>query len=275
MSDSNISIVGKYIIENSNWAQRRVLHVFIVFLIIFLILGFYFYKKYQDSKIVAPSCNDKIMNQNEGGIDCEGECVKICREHMSEIKVLYAKAISSGYNTYDLVAMIENDNVGKIPSSIPYIFRVYNGIGIEMASSTGKLDIADGVKMPLIVPNIHINNSDNPATTLYTTLELGHYDMYPAVVHKEKVKVIDYRFDEDEKRLYVNLINSTLDNSEGVQVKVVISDHNGQTKAVGQTIVTSMASGEKRQATITWSESLKDILNKNNTVQIYIVSDTK
>ena len=180
-------------VSNSNWVLRRKLILNFAYIVIVLFVCVYAFNFYLKSKIVAPSCNDKIMNQNEGGIDCEGECVKICREHMSEIKVLYAKAISSGYNTYDLVAMIENDNVGKIPSPIPYIFRVYNGIGVELASSTGKLDIEDGVKMPLIVPNIHINNSDNPATTLYTTLELGHYDMYPTVVHKEKVKVIDYR----------------------------------------------------------------------------------
>ena len=263
-------------VSNSNWVLRRKLILNFAYIVIVLFVCVYAFNFYLKSKIVAPSCNDKIMNQNEGGIDCEGECVKICREHMSEIKILYAKAIPSGYYTYDLVAMIENDNVGKIPSPIPYIFRVYDGLGVELASSTGKLDIADGVKMPLIVPNVQIAyNSDGVDSNLHTTLELGHYDMYPTVVHKEKIKVTDYRFDEDEKRLYINLINSTLDNSEGAQIKVVISDHNSQTKAVGQTIVTAMASGEKRQATITWSESLKDILNKNNTVQIYIVSDTK
>lgn len=259
----------KYIIENSNWAQRRMLYVFIIFSIIFLILGFYFYKKYQNSKIVAPSCSDSIMNQNEGGIDCEGACIKICREHMTEIKVLFTKAVQTNTNTYDLVSMIENSNRGKSPGLVNYIFKVYNKSGSLVATSTGRIYIDDAIKIPIIAPNISLPEQYNDLTT---TLELDSYDMYPSVPYVESVKVAGYSFDNTKTKLIVDLINSTLENSNDIQVKALIANGSGDIMAVGQTSVSSVYSKEKKQAIITWPSPIPD---NYNIIQIYIVPEHK
>lgn len=275
MDESNFDIR----INNSNWVQRKKLILYVIFMLIVFFISVYGFSLYQKSKIVAPSCIDGVRNQNEGGIDCEGECVKICREHMSEIKVLYAKAIPSGYDTYDLMAMIENNNVGKAPNisghmpsqsgqvdAMPYTFKIYNKAGIEINRYTGKVNIPDAIKMPIIIPNIQIIKNDN----IRVTFELDKYDMYTVVTHEDKVKVMDYKFDEDKKRLFINLVNNTLDNSGEASVKVTISDSADEVKAIGQTLVPAMASGEKRQVTITWSDPLLETLNKNSRVQIYL-----
>ena len=48
-------MLENYKIENSNWSQRHIINLSIIFLIIALVGGAYFYKRYRDAQVPAPS----------------------------------------------------------------------------------------------------------------------------------------------------------------------------------------------------------------------------
>ena len=98
-----------------NWyTRRRLLYALAT---VILLTAFVLYS-FHDTIFPSPNCFDKKQNGYETGVDCGGLCSLMCKEDVSELSVLWARAIKTLPNTYDLVAMISNKN---IDNASPYI----------------------------------------------------------------------------------------------------------------------------------------------------------
>ena len=65
----------------------------------------YFINFYQPA-----TCFDRIMNGTESGMDCGGECVRICAADVIPAKIVWAKSFEITEGHYNSVAYIENEN---------------------------------------------------------------------------------------------------------------------------------------------------------------------
>ena len=274
---------------DSNWVLQRRLKLFIFMLVLIGVFGFYLYKRHEANIVIAPSCKDNIRNQDEGGIDCEGVCKVICREHVAPIKVLYTRAIRTATSTYDLVALLENTNVGKSAGLTPYVIHVYSGVrantnidksekiegngdyGKEIYTYKGKIQIKDAAKVPIIIPNQHIMYGDigksNVDSNLTANLELSDMPMYPSAPHIDIVDLKDYSFNKDMNKLTINLRNMTLYTSGKIKVTAIVYvDDNAI--AAGYTVDDGLSPKSEKPVYILWNDTLGDI--KNYRVEIYI-----
>lgn len=253
--------------NDSNWAAQRKMIIYGLLIMIGLLFGLYVYNSYRESQKPAPSCHDNIMNQDEGGIDCEGICQKICKEHMTPIKVLYNKAIKLATSTYDIVSLIENRNVAKSPGEINYVIHAYNGEN-EIYQYSGKRYILDGAKIPFVLNNIKVN-SDKDIERV--DLELQYTDLYPVPAYHEVLEVKDYAFNNDNQDLNFKLVNSSLYDRDNVRI-IAIVYNKYEAIAAGSTMIDTIARKSEVKSKIIWNEPLE--LDTGNRIEFYIENVT-
>lgn len=255
-------------VKYSNWALRRRLTIFIVITLILSGMGYFFYDRYKISQLPIASCSDGLQNQNEKGIDCEGTCTNLCVDNYRPIRVLYTKAIESKYKTYDLVAMLANDNLGKSAGNTPYIFRIYDNAGIEIASSTGYINIVKSGRVPVIATNVRI---DGPVYSSTFEIVDNNNKYYPVTIPVERVMVSEYKYDNQDRKLYIKIKNNTLESSNKLKIKAIIYDGYGA-KAVGESVSAPMASREEKDIYMTWPSDIH-LDQSTHRVEIYITDE--
>lgn len=106
-----------------SWASRRQFKYFsgvVLFmaLVIFLLLIPVIFKK--------PTCTDGKQNGVETGIDCGGNCSRMCEAEVSDPVVLWSRAFPVINSNYNLVAYIENRNKNSAVFLAKYEFRIYD-----------------------------------------------------------------------------------------------------------------------------------------------------
>lgn len=279
--------------QDSNWSQRKKLSIYILFFLILLSISIFAYFKYQEYKTPIPSCNDNIQNQDEKGIDCEGICVIICKNNIRPIKSLYTKIIPSKYGVYDIVSMIENTNIGKSTGLQAYKIKIYNTNREKIKEIEGEIYIPDATRFPIILLNQRIdrdiNNNVNDSTSnnvneninnetiksvnndvKFADIELVNQNYIPVNKHINRVKVIDYKYNNQEKKLYIKLKNITLDKSNKLTVKALILNDTGVI-AINESKVKYIDGGDEVEVNMTWYESLENL--NNYRVEIYVFED--
>ncbi len=250
---------------DSNWSQRKKISIYLIIFLILLSTGVFAYFKYQEYKIPVPSCKDDIQNQDEKGIDCEGVCITICKNNVKPIKSLYTKVISSQYGTYDIVSMIENVNVGKSTGLQAYKINIYNSNREKIKEVAGDIYIPDAIKFPIILLNQKINDNAK-----FADIELLEQNYIPINKHTDTIKVTDYKYDNEDKKLYIKLKNTSLYKSNKLIVKALIINNTGVI-AVNESKIKALYEGEERDLNMTWYESIGDL--NNYRVEIYVLED--
>lgn len=251
--------------QDSNWSQRKKLSVYIVLFFIIIGMAYFLYIKYQVYKTPVQSCKDNIQNQDEKGVDCEGVCVIFCKNSIRPIKSLYTKIIPSKYGVYDIVSMIENVNVGKSTGLQSYKVKIYNDNREQIKVMEGKVYITDAIKFPIILLGQSISG-----TPKFAEIELADQDYIPVVNHVNRVKVVDYKYDSQEKKLHVKLRNTTLDKSARLTVKALIINDSGVV-ATNESRASAMNGESESEVNMTWHESIDGLSIYR--VEIYVLED--
>lgn len=251
--------------QDSNWSQRKKLSIYIIIVFILVALGVLIYFKYQEYKTPIASCKDNIQNQDEKGVDCEGVCVVICKNNIRPIKSLYTKVIPSKYGIYDIVSMIENINVGKSTGVQAYKIKIYNASREQIKEISGKVHIPDATRFPIILLGQSIADEAK-----FADIELLDQDYMPVANHIDRVKVIDYKYDNQEKLLHIKLRNTSLNKSNKLIVKALIIDDTGVV-ATNESRASAVSGESESEVNMTWYESIDSL--RNYRVEIYVLED--
>ena len=230
-----------------------------------IILGvmLYVYVRREDP---LPTCSDAIQNQNEVGIDCGGACQVSCSNTYRPISVKYARALKVKDDTYDLVAMIENTNLGSYPKEVEYTMTAYNTNGEKSAEVKGKTFLNTASQVPVILQNV---NSAVPINKVFLNIDTAV--MYDKADSKSsKVKLVSSAYNDDTKVMTIKVKNTGDISIRNVSIRGVITDSLDSAVAAGQRQISQMSAGEEKEVTITWYESLGLPSLRS---QVYIVAD--
>ena len=98
----------------------------------------------------APTCSDNTKNGNETGIDCGGNCLKICTPDALKPVVLWAKIFNISGDLYTAVAFVQNPNINSKNPSAEYHFSIFDENGKHLSSlvvekATGVVTARDGL----------------------------------------------------------------------------------------------------------------------------------
>lgn len=255
--------------QDSNWSQRKKMSIYVILFFIIIGLSYFAYFKYQVYKTPIQSCKDNIQNQDEKGVDCEGVCVIICKNNIRPIKSLYTKIIPSKYGVYDIVSMIENVNVGKSTGQQAYKIKIYNANREQIKVIEGKVYISDAIKFPIILLGQNINSKID-SVPKFAEIELVDQDYIPIPKHIDKVKVVDYKYNNEEKKLHIKLKNTTLNKSKMLTVKALIIDDTGVV-ATNESRANAIDPESEAEVNMTSYQSIENL--NNYRVEIYVLED--
>jgi len=123
--------------NNLSWRSRRQLSYLAIPIIPTLLIGGWLLFK----QFTTASCSDGRINQGERGIDCEGPCPKLCEARIVAPKIIFSDAYATNPGTYNLVAMVENQNEDLGVYNAGVIFTVFNADGVEIYSGQTNFDL--------------------------------------------------------------------------------------------------------------------------------------
>ena len=234
-----------------NWdTRRKLLYASSVFVIIvassiFFLRGVIF---------PAPTCVDNKQNGYEVGVDCGGQCALRCSQEVSPLTVLWSKAIRSGKGVYDIVGMVNNNNIDNASYETGYTFTMHGAQGQIIGTISGSTTAPLGGKFPIIIQNFPLQ--EVPVSVLLTLSDTQHYKVQESQT-SPTVKIITSRYEPgDIPRVYAMIMNTKRINISNLPVRALLFDENDNVYAVGQTIVPSLEKEEIKELVFTWNQPL-------------------
>jgi hypothetical protein len=202
----------------------------------------------------APTCFDGKKNGFETDIDCGGECQMICKQDVSPLTVVWSKAVTTGKNMYDLVALVTNANIDNASKEVGYSFSVYDKEGSLITTMNGSTTAPLDGKFPIIIQNVSLQQE--PANTNVVLADTMHYKVNESPT-SPTIRVLSSKYEvSDISRVYVTIANRKRFDIRNLPVRVLLYDEQDNMYAAGQTIIPELLREGVKEITITWNEKL-------------------
>jgi hypothetical protein len=234
----------------ASWSTRRKYGFFFAFIIVAaIVLGvpafFAFYK--------APTCMDGKQNGGERGVDCGGECAKLCPADFAEPKVLWSYSMKIVPGVYNALAYVQNPNQLVEAKSLPYVFRLYDDRGILILERRGQTFVPAGQKFAVFEGALETGVRIPARTTIeFTPLPAWRQG---EILSKIRVERIDVEEDASP-RAEVRIKNESIDTVySNVDAFVVLYDASGNRIAFSKTVIGNIAPGVVDTLYFTWPEA--------------------
>lgn len=235
----------------SSWSAKRKAAYLATFTIVFLVSAIavfflIFYRK--------PTCFDGKQNQNEAGIDCGGNCEKVCSFQAVSPNILWARTFKVSTGVYNSVAYVENPNREGSASNVPYVFRIFDDRNILIKEAKGRINIPAGKIFPVFEAGVLTGNR----IPKYTFFE---FEKDPNWVAESgdgsiSISVLSHNLANTftSPKLEATLFNPSLEDAFNVDVVAIVYDIAGNAIASSRTIVDKIAKEESEKAVFTWPE---------------------
>jgi Mg-chelatase subunit ChlD len=231
------------------WRRLQYGSLFTVFWI--LVIGSVYYLNFYQ----APSCFDKQQNGNEGGIDCDGSCVRICSASVIPPVILWAESFEIIDGQYNALAYIENKNKEASTADLRYSFKLLDGEEV-IAEVSGKTILPPDSVYPIFAGRIETKDDRKPTKTI---IEIEPPEMWqPATVGRDQFRTLSFELlgSDTEPRLNVKIENTELTKAEGVEVVATIFNQAGKPVTASQTFIDDFDPRSSREIVFTWPNSI-------------------
>ncbi|OHA20916.1 MAG: hypothetical protein A2W52_03790 [Candidatus Taylorbacteria bacterium RIFCSPHIGHO2_02_49_25] len=106
-----------------SWAQqRKLLFVMGAVALLLAVSGAYGFFAFYN----APNCSNGVEDGNERGIDCGGDCIRVCAADIVPPIIHFVRAVQIRDDVWGAVAYGENKNRGVGSRRAPYVFKLYD-----------------------------------------------------------------------------------------------------------------------------------------------------
>jgi Mg-chelatase subunit ChlD len=234
------------------WAFWRRLQYGIGFLAFWCLVGtasyfIYFY--------TPASCFDNMQNGAEQGVDCGGNCVRICAVSVIPPEIVWADSFRIIDGQYNAVAYIENKNSVAATPALAYTFRLLDK-GSVIAERSGVTILPPNSVYPVFEGRILTQDGRVPTET---TIEIEEADMWlPATVGRNQFKTLDTELlsTDTRPRLNVKIENTELTEARKVEVVSTIFNRAGKPVTASQTFIDVFSPRSTKDIVFTWPNSI-------------------
>ncbi len=108
-----------------------------VYVILFVVIGYGAFRII----VPAPTCTDKMQNQEEEGVDCGVVCGTLCDPAVRPLEVKSSKLLKIRPGDYDFVAEIFNPNTIYGSRTVSYIIMASDVAGNRSAVASGSFSV--------------------------------------------------------------------------------------------------------------------------------------
>ena len=207
----------------------------------------------------APSCTDRVQNQEESGVDCGGPCEFLCIGEQRPPTVLFTKALSNAAGRVDIIASVENKNLAAAAKNVPYRISLFDARQTLIKEASGTLDLPPGATVPVFVPGVASGGEE--VATAFLSIAAGAIKWYTLSASARSVPLVSSAKQGgtlSAPRVEAILENPTTAPINGVRAIVMVRGKEGNVIAASETIISSIPAGGQATAIFTWNEAFGD-----------------
>lgn len=200
------------------------------------------------------NCFDGMLNGKETGVDCGGQCVRICAVDTIPPRVVWAESFEITPGQYNAVGYIENRNAQASTPELRYTFTFYSGSEI-VGERSGVTVLPPNSSYPVFEGRVFTDGKE----VTDTTLALESADMWlPASNDSSQFKTIDIDLQnpDDRPKLAATIENTALTAAEDIEVVATIFNDVGVAVTASETFIESFAPRSTKDIEFTWPQSI-------------------
>lgn len=211
----------------------------------------------------SPTCFDGVQNQNETGVDCGGECERVCQAPLGDPDVVWDRAFRVSDSIYNLTAYIENPNTGLISRSVPYVFRVYDTNNILITERRGEITLLPQSSSVAFAAGVDTDGRQ-PSRTVFEFTETPFWETPP--FQEVRFSTADRSLDlSDSPVLSADITNENTRAFRDITLTALVFDNSGEAVHVSQTVIDRLEVQESESVIFTWRESFSDTADSYRT----------
>jgi len=231
----------------SLWATRKkftYLSLVFLFILIVIVLPIYFFTKKE------PTCFDGRKNQSERGVDCGGECQRLCPADESQPIILWTRAFKVADDLYSAVAKVENPNIDAEAKNVQYALKLYDSNNVLVAEKIGSADIPPYRSFYVFEGGIFVGDRIPARSALEFKSNL---DWKKSSDRSNDMRILGSIVDSEPKpRVNAIIKNESFEVQKNVAVTVVIFDTSNKAIAASKTYIDSLDRNTEEEIVFTW-----------------------
>lgn len=231
-----------------SWAARRRTLFLTIF---FIVVGFGAAALGIATLYQTPTCSDAKQNQDELGVDCGGSCARLCAFEARDPVIKFVRAIKAASDRTDVIAYVDNQNVGAAAHAAPYRLDLYGSDNILVASVTGSLELPPSTTVPVFAAGV-FSGSHTVARAFLTFPETLSWERYTDERPRLSVSEISITDSAIAPRVTVSIGNPTFSPLFNIPVVAAVFDEAGNAIAASRTILERLPPQSSAQAVFTW-----------------------
>ncbi len=243
--------------------RRKLLYGGILCIVVALLLLAYIYPKIN----VAATCVDQKQNGAEHGIDCGGNCVKICQAEAAPLVVKWTRSFKVADGYYNAFSYVENQNIQAASQTLYYEFSLYDSDNVFITSRSGMTYVPPNGQFGIFEPAIATGKRIPKNTSIKLVndpqwLKISQDEAKQSIFAEASVPTnLDIA-----PKLSVSIENSTITPVKNVDVFAIVYGEAGNALGVSKTILDVVPANAKRTATFTWREPFAGEVKKTEII---------
>lgn len=205
------------------------------------------------------TCFDFLENGDERGIDCGGNCARMCASDITLPHVVWVESFKIVEGQYNAVAYVENKNTNVSAPELLYTFSLFDGDGL-IIERKGKTILTPGGTTPIFEGRIFTGARVPIRTTL--TLDTEQATWLPVHAEGEAFSLVSRTLFSADKlpRLIANVRNTTLHEVQDIEFVTVIFNSAKRPLTASRTVVEYFKGRSEQEITFTWPEPIATTL---------------
>ncbi len=221
-----------------------------IFAVIILIIAFGVYFFYFRT---TPTCTDHKQNQGEEEVDCGGPCQACEIKNLKNIEILWAKALPTKDQNYDLVASISNVNQNHGSRKVDYQFKMYDLNNNLIAERSGTTFILPRQQKYIAELKVPVAGQISKISLDLGQVQWEKINDYLA----PEIDILDKQYQPVQEGTLFAQASCLLKNSgqidfKAVKLVIVLFDSDNQPLAVNAIDLDGLAAGQQRYFSAPW-----------------------
>jgi len=246
----------------SKWAEKRKRRILIISGIILAILIALIFIRVENTKKVT--CFDGLQNGTETGIDCGGECAKVCQEEINNLVVWWERPFKVANGVYNTIAYVENQNLYSGIQKLNYEFRLYDKDNVLVSQPIQGETFIEANKRSAVFES-GITTGDNEAYTAFFHINslqnwtrVNQDYSYNLFTIGEPVLTNQ----DTAPKLSAVVRNESFINFTDVPVVAILYNNEDNAIASSQTFIDILNQGTESQVFYSWPEPFGDNISR-------------
>ncbi len=229
--------------------KRKIFYALVIALVLAILSAYPIYRIANPT----PTCFDGKQNGTEFGLDCGGECLRMCLTQVKPVSVVWSKAFLVTAGNYDIGAYIENLNFAAGIKNLRYTMLVKDGSGQVLAEREGVMELPPASTVLLFESRVSVKGSPETVDIEFNKEDITLWVKAETLPTMVVTKNQTLKNTDTKPRLDAILTNTDLVNDVGqVTISAVIYDPMRRPVAVSRTYVDVVPKGGEQPVFFTW-----------------------